>query len=133
MKRFQLPLVRLKHTTYRSIEKQKKQPHECPERGNEALCSGLYKITSWAPRGPLHSIGIKMERSTVLQPQQGIKHNAPSSRSWTFPPAPNVFGGKYTSFFKLMDINAIFRISYLAWELILTICNIFNMWSVLIL
>ena len=40
------------------------QPHECPERGNVALRSGLYKMTSWAPRGPLHS-RHQMERSAV--------------------------------------------------------------------
>lgn len=31
----------------------RKQPHECPERGNVARRSGLYKMTSWAPRGAL--------------------------------------------------------------------------------
>ena len=29
----------------------RKQPHECPERGNVALCSDLYKIDILAPQG----------------------------------------------------------------------------------
>ena len=34
-------------------------------------------------------IGIKMKRSAVSQPQQGIEHGAPSFCSWTFAPAPS--------------------------------------------
>ena len=33
----------------------------------------------------------------------------------------------YVSFFQLLDINTIFRISYLVWELISNMCNTFNM------
>ena len=66
----------------------RKQPHKCPERGNVALRLGLYKMTSWPPRGSF-ILGIKMERSVVLQPQKGIGQSAPSSRSRTFAPAPS--------------------------------------------
>ena len=47
-------------------------------------------MTSWPP-GRAFVMGIKMERSAavVSQPQQGIGHNAPSSRSRTFTPAPS--------------------------------------------
>ena len=33
----------------------RKQPHECSERNNVAVRSGLYKLISWAPKETLHS------------------------------------------------------------------------------
>ena len=62
----------------------RKQPHECPERGSVAHQSGLYKWHLGPPGAPF-VMGIKMERSAVSQPQQGIKHSALSSRSRTLP------------------------------------------------
>ena len=68
------------------------KPHECPECGSVA-----HHFINWHPGPPRRPfvMGIKMERSTVSQPQQGIKHSAPSSRSWTFAPAPSVSTGLY--------------------------------------
>ena len=64
----------------------RKQPHECPERSSVAHRSGLYKLTSWAPRGAL-CYGHQIERSASSQPQQEIEHSAPRSRSRTVAPA----------------------------------------------
>ena len=68
----------------------RKQPHECPERSSVAHRSGLYKLTSWAPRGAL-CYGHQIERSASSQPQQEIEHSAPGSRSRAFALAPNYF------------------------------------------
>ena len=48
----------------------RKQPHNFPERGNVALCLGLYKIDILGPQGSLFILGLKMKRSAILQPRQ---------------------------------------------------------------
>ena len=75
----------------------RKQPHECPERGNVACRSGLYKMTSWAPRGAL-IIGIKMERFLNIDRETNIGTSSFCSKYSPLRQAPcagTVQEGKY--------------------------------------
>ena len=83
----------------------RKQPHECLERGNVALRSGLYKLISWPPRGDLHyrhQNGKVCCKYCDLNRESNI-HSAPSSRSRVFAPAPSaspysLYNDKYILF-----------------------------------
>ena len=74
----------------RSIEKQESSRTSSQ---NVAMKHSVWVFINLHPRPPggPFVLGIKMERSSVSQPRQGIEHNTPSSCSRTFAPAPSAF------------------------------------------
>ena len=75
MEHIHLPLAHNKHTTAETWLV-KNQPHEYAEHDNVALCSDLYKMLSWAPRGGVLHSRLSSGKVCCIAVLTGIEHGA---------------------------------------------------------